>query len=64
MKKIKKTRILIKLECINCKHNLLKSKLGISRYITTKNRHTISKKLELMKYCKFCNKHYLHKEIK
>jgi ribosomal protein L33 len=64
MKKIKKIRISIKLECINCKENLFKTKLGISRYMTTKNRHTMSKKLQLIKHCKFCNQHNLHKEIK
>ncbi len=64
MIKSKKSRILIKLECVNCKENLLKKKLGISNYITTKNRYTTSKKLQLMKYCKYCNKHIIHKEIK
>jgi ribosomal protein L33 len=35
-----------------------------SVYTTTKNKKTMQKKLELMKYCKFTRKHILHREAK
>ncbi len=37
---------------------------GISIYTTTKNRLNTTNKLELNKFCCFCKKHTLHKEIK
>jgi large subunit ribosomal protein L33 len=67
MNKYKKaTRIIIFLECLYCfiNSNLNKRSKGISRYLTTKNRKNNTEKLELFKYCRFCNKHTIHKEIK
>ena len=33
-------------------------------YTTTRNRKTRTERLELVKYCKKCGKHTLHKETK
>ena len=63
MKKNKGTRILVTLECTNCRLNTSISK-GIFRYITKKNRRNTPNRLELNKYCPSCNKHNLYKEIK
>jgi large subunit ribosomal protein L33 len=35
-----------------------------SVYCTTKNKKTMTKKLELKKYCKYCKTHCTHKEGK
>lgn len=35
-----------------------------SVYTTTKNKKTMTKKLELRKYCKFTRKHIIHRETK
>lgn len=64
MAKNKGTRILITLECIECRSNLDKRSSGVSRYLTTKNRRNTPERLELKKYCAFCNKANIHKEIK
>jgi large subunit ribosomal protein L33 len=64
MAKNKGPRLPITLECTECKQNENKRSLGVSRYLTTKNRRTTSEKLELLKHCKYCNKHTKHKEIK
>lgn len=61
MKK-KKIRIFINLYCNICNQNFFKKKLGLSKYLTTKNKSKISKKLKLIKHCKFCNKHTIHIE--
>lgn len=45
---------LIKLECTEC-HRL--------NYHTYKNKR-VKARLELMKYCKYCRKHTMHKETK
>jgi large subunit ribosomal protein L33 len=63
-KKGKGTRITITLECISCKENINKKKAGINRYTTTKNRRNTTERLELKKFCSYCNSHTLHKEIK
>nr|QES95256.1 ribosomal protein L33 [Nitzschia sp. (in: diatoms)] len=60
----KKIRNIIILECITCHSNLNKRTYGISRYITEKNKQKTIKRLTLKKYCKFCNKSSIHKEIK
>lgn len=62
MAKNKGPRVQITTECVECKKNI--NKKGVSRYITSKNRRNTTEKLELMKYCRFCNTHTLHKEIK
>ena len=64
MAKNKGPRIVITLECTECRQNENKRSVGISRYLTSKNRRNTSEKLELLKYCRHCNKHTLHKEIK
>ena len=63
-KKNKGSRVLVTLECTNCKSNFDKQKNGINRYITSKNRKKNTNRLELNKFCAYCNCHTLHKEIK
>lgn len=66
MKKGKKkpARISIILECSECYKNEKKRTIGISRYISSKNRTNTASKLELAKYCKYCNTRTTHKETK
>jgi len=64
MAKNKGSRILITLECTECRSNINKRSLGVSRYITQKNRRNNPERLELKKYCSHCNKQIIHKEIK
>lgn len=65
MGKNKGTRILITLECTECRSdNNNKRSLGVSRYLTQKNRRNNPERLELKKYCRHCNKPTIHKEIK
>lgn len=45
----------ITLECGECKQR---------NYRTTKNKKTVTNRLELRKYCKFCGKHTPHKETR
>ncbi len=46
---------LVKMKCVECKN---------INYYTNRNKKKIKEKLELKKYCKFCQKHTLHKEIR
>jgi len=64
MAKNKGSRIIITLECTECRSNTEKRTPGVSRYSTTKNRRNNSTRLNLRKYCPFCNKHVFHKETK
>ncbi len=48
-------RIKLLLECTECKRR---------NYATEKNRRNTTAKLELKKYCPWCNKHLPHKEVK
>ena len=64
MAKNKGSRILITLECTECRSNLNKRSDGVSRYHTQKNRRNNPERLELKKYCSNCNRTTLHKEIK
>lgn len=64
MAKSKGTRILVILECTECKTNLQKRSPGVSRYSTKKNRRNNPNRLELKKFCPHCNSHTLHKETK
>ena len=64
MAKNKGTRILVTLECTECRSNLNKRSTGVSRYHTQKNRRNNPERLELKKYCPNCNHTTLHKEIK
>lgn len=54
-------RINIQLECTTCRESGLP---GVSRYVTTKNRRTMTNRLELKKYCRYERKHTLHREVK
>ncbi|NJO79862.1 MAG: 50S ribosomal protein L33 [Cyanobacteria bacterium RM1_2_2] len=60
----KGNRIIITLECTECRTNPDKRSAGVSRYTSTKNRRTTTNRLELNKFCPHCNKHTVHKEIK
>ena len=64
MAKNKGTRILITLECVDCRTNINKRSSGVSRYLTQKNRRNNPERMELKKYCPHCNKSTNHKEIK
>ncbi|MDO5717201.1 MAG: 50S ribosomal protein L33 [Tissierellia bacterium] len=45
----------ITLECTECKQR---------NYVSNKNKKNTTERVELNKYCKFCNKHTVHKETK
>ena len=64
MAKTKGSRIIITLECTECRTNSDKRTPGISRYTTKKNRRNTPNRLEIKKFCPNCNRHTLHKEIK
>lgn len=64
MAKNKGPRITITLECSECRKSEIKRSNGVSRYLTTKNRRNTPDKLQILKYCRYCNKHTIHKEIK
>nr|YP_009767934.1 ribosomal protein L33 [Pterogyne nitens]QIS98552.1 ribosomal protein L33 [Pterogyne nitens] len=65
MAKGKDIRIRVILECTSCVRNSVNKKsMGISRYITQKNRHNTPSRLELRKFCPCCCKHTIHGEIK
>lgn len=66
MAKNKGSRIIITLEC-PCRNNnniIKKRKTGIFRYTTCKNKKNNPTRLELKKFCPYCNNHTLFKEIK
>lgn len=67
MAKNKGSRIIITLEC-SCRNNNInqhnKRKKGIFRYTTSKNKKNSPARLELKKFCSYCNSHMLFKEIK
>ncbi|MDP2938791.1 MAG: 50S ribosomal protein L33 [Candidatus Omnitrophota bacterium] len=48
-------REIISFECSVCKRR---------NYSSTKDKKAHPQKLELKKFCRFCRKHTLHKEIK
>nr|AIM52767.1 50S ribosomal protein L33 [Ochromonas sp. CCMP1393] len=64
MAKSKGPRIVITLECTECRDNLHKRSEGVSRYLSSKNRRTTPDKLEMSKHCRYCNRHTIHREIK
>nr|YP_004072483.1 ribosomal protein L33 [Corynocarpus laevigatus]ADO60331.1 ribosomal protein L33 [Corynocarpus laevigatus] len=65
MAKGKDARVTVILECTSCVRNdVNKGSMGISRYITQKNRHNTPSRLELIKFCPRCYKHTIHGEIK
>uniref|UniRef100_A0A0K1ZDA2 Large ribosomal subunit protein bL33c n=1 Tax=Campanula rotundifolia TaxID=239422 RepID=A0A0K1ZDA2_9ASTR len=64
MAKGKDIRITVILECTSCVRKVAnKASIGISRYITKKNRHNTPNRLELRKFCRYCSKHTIHGEI-
>ena len=48
-------REIIQLACNECKRR---------NYSKTKNKRTHPGRVEFQKYCKFCRKHTLHKQVK
>nr|AGW98481.1 ribosomal protein L33 [Ipomoea minutiflora] len=65
MAKSKDVRVAVILECTSCvRKGVNKVSTGISRYITQKNRHNTPNPLELKKFCPYCYKHTIHREIK
>lgn len=64
MAKSKGVRIVITLECTECRTNTNKRSAGVSRYTTMKNRRNTTSRLELKKFCRYCNLHTVHKETK
>lgn len=63
MAKNKGSRIIITLEC-PCRNLNNKSKKGIFRYTSTKNKKNNPNRLEIKKFCAYCNSHEIFKEIK
>ena len=45
----------VTLACTECKRR---------NYTTTRNKKTMTERLEKVKFCKFCRKHTTHKETK
>ena len=64
MAKNKGVRLVITLECTECRSNPAKRSPGVSRYTTQKNRRNTTERLELKKFCPHCNSSTVHKEIK
>ena len=64
MAKNKGTRIVITLECTECRTNENQRTNGVSRYTTKKNRKNTPDRIEMKKFCRYCNQHTFHKEIK
>ncbi|MBO9997512.1 MAG: 50S ribosomal protein L33 [Cyanobacteria bacterium SID2] len=60
----KGVRIVVTLECTECRTNTNKRSKGVSRYTTQKNRRNTTGRMELKKYCPYCNTHTVHKETK
>ena len=60
----KGVRLVITLECTECRTNNDKRSNGVSRYTTEKNRRNTPGRIELKKFCTHCNKDTVHKEIK
>ena len=66
MAKNKGVRIVVTLECTECRSASASEKRspGVSRYTTEKNRRNTTERLEIMKFCPQLNKMTLRKEIK
>jgi len=48
-------RVTVTLACSECKQR---------NYTTTKNKRTLTNRLEIKKYCPFCKNHTAHRETK
>ena len=64
MAKNKGSRIIITLECTQCRTNENQRTNGVSRYTSMKNRKNSPTRLEIKKHYRYCNQHTIHKEIK
>ena len=64
MAKNKGVRFLITLECGECRLSISKRSQGVSRFFTQKNRRNNPERLQLNKYCSYCNKATLYTELK
>ncbi len=64
MVKNKGPRIIVTIECTECRKQGEKRSNGVSRYVSSKNRRNTPEKLEIAKHCRYCNKHTIHKETK
>ena len=64
MAKNKGVRIVVTLECTECRYATDKRSPGVSSYTTEKNRRNTTERLELMKFCPQLNRMTLHREIK
>nr|YP_009555419.1 ribosomal protein L33 [Dendrolycopodium obscurum]YP_009559564.1 ribosomal protein L33 [Diphasiastrum digitatum]YP_009559652.1 ribosomal protein L33 [Lycopodium clavatum]YP_011003753.1 ribosomal protein L33 [Lycopodium japonicum]AZU95273.1 ribosomal protein L33 [Dendrolycopodium obscurum]AZU95361.1 ribosomal protein L33 [Diphasiastrum digitatum]AZU95704.1 ribosomal protein L33 [Lycopodium clavatum]WPS66324.1 ribosomal protein L33 [Lycopodium japonicum] len=63
MAKTKDARITIILECTSCSRGDKKYP-GVFRYTTQKNRRNTPTRIELKKFCPYCYRHTIYKEIK
>lgn len=59
--KARDIRIIIALECTECRQ---RQHPGVARYSTTKNRRNTTGRLELRKYCKYCKEHTSFRETR
>ena len=66
MAKNKVVRIVVTLECTECRSvpESVKRMPGVSRYTTEKNRCNTTERLELKKFCPQLNRMTIHREIK
>ena len=66
MAKNKGVRIVVTLECTECRSvpEFEKRMPGVSRYTTEKNRRNTTERLELKKFCPQLNRMTIHREIK
>lgn len=48
-------RVIVTLACTNCKQR---------NYTSTKNKRTNPDRIELKKFCKFCNEQTVHRETR
>ena len=55
MARPKGSRLVITLECTECRTNEMKRSAGVSRYTTKKNRKNTPERIELNKFCRYCN---------
>ena len=66
MAKNKGVRIVVTLECTECRSvpESVKRMPGVSRYTTEKNRRNTTERLELKKFSPQLNRMTIHREIK
>nr|YP_009397443.1 ribosomal protein L33 [Dasyclonium flaccidum]ARW66629.1 ribosomal protein L33 [Dasyclonium flaccidum] len=65
MAKSKGARVIVTLEC-ECRNEekKMKRKNGIFRYTSSKNKRNTPNRLEMKKFCPYCNCHSIFKEVK